>query len=118
LTEYEDIYKSARERVGKSNEELPKKWNQYFGERRRAVETYTWLEEDGRITEIKNIAKSTLFQSDPPELLSNWVHVKLSGHEDVIPKDQWEARDLFKAELDLWFGGYKQDWYDDLCHLL
>ena len=118
LTEYEDIYKSARERVGKSNEELPKEWNQYFGERRRAVETYTWLEEDGRITEIKNIAKSTLFQSDPPELLSNWVHDKLSGHEDVIPKDQWEARDLFKAELDLWFGGYKQDWYDDLCHLL
>ncbi|OWY53191.1 hypothetical protein AALT_g11949 [Alternaria alternata] len=127
LTEYEDIYKSARERVGKSNEELPKKWNQYFGERRRAIETYTWLEEDGRITEINNIAESTeinniakswLFQLKPPELLSNWVHDKLSGHEDVIPKDQWEARDLLKAELDLWFGGYKQDWHDDLCHLL
>ncbi|KAH8621738.1 hypothetical protein IG631_23615 [Alternaria alternata] len=118
LTEYEDIYKSARERVGKSNEELPKEWNQYFGERRRAVETYTWLEEDGRITEINNIAESTLSQLDPPELLSNWVHDKLSGHEDVIPKDQWEARDLLKAELDLWFGGYKQKWDDDLCHLL
>ncbi|KAF3038248.1 hypothetical protein E8E11_001313 [Didymella keratinophila] len=118
LTEYENIYKSALKHVGKGNEELPAMLDNYFRERLRAVETYTWLEENGRITEVNNVAERRLISPKSRGLLSKWVHDKLSGHVDVIPKDQWGARKLVRAKLDLWFGGYQQDRKDKLCHLL
>lgn len=119
LTNYKDLYISAREDVSKCKETVPPWFDGYFRRRRLAVETYTWLEQEGRITEVKNIGEKEMAEEDLSRtLLSQWVHSELSGHKDVIPKDLWEARDLLRAELDLWFGGYKQEPVETVCYLL
>jgi hypothetical protein len=115
LTNYKNLYMSAHEDMGKRNDALPAWFDGYFAIRQLAVETYSWLEKKGRITEVKNIAEK---EYAPKDRLSEWVHDKLSGHEHVIPKDLWSERKFLAAELDLWFGGYRQELIEGTCYLL
>ena len=117
LKSYEDIYRSALKEVGKGDEDLPDYLKRYLEERWYAVHSYTWMEDNGRIGSVRN---STKAHSHPTNhnILCEWVHDKLSGHKYVMPELTWKNRDLFKAKLDIWFGGFKQDWEDEFYYLV
>jgi hypothetical protein len=100
MADYEYIYKSAMHKV----QALPSWWDDYFRSRREALETSSWLENKGKIT---NTTYHHEFISRRGNLLQ-WVQESLSGHDDVIPKHLWEKReDIGWTRLDLWFGGAK-----------
>jgi hypothetical protein len=100
IADYEYIYKSAMHKV----QALPYWWDDYFRSRREALETSSWLENKGKITDTTYHHE---FISRRGNLLQ-WVQENLSGHDDVIPKRLWEQKeDIDWTRLDLWFGGAK-----------
>lgn len=104
MIEYKHIYEEALQKTGRKDSKLPSWWDSFFEERKHAFLTYEWIHCARKICSIRNTRTTRTYEGD--DLLA-WVHTELEGHDQVIPKKQWDQRDPAKIALDLWFGGIK-----------
>jgi hypothetical protein len=114
LTEYENIYTDALEKMNRKDLELPAWWKRFFQDRKYSFQSYRWYHVERKIAKV--VSDDDDYRFYQSQDLLRWVQNELDGHDEVIPKAEWDKRNSAKIALDIWFGGIKINprWYKPL----
>jgi hypothetical protein len=102
IIDMENIYLAALEKIGGDTSKLPSWWHCYFQSRKKAVQLYSWHEQDGK---IHNIHRQPVRNDSSHPDLSEWVGRVLGDHEEAISREEWENHDVLGIRAAIWFGG-------------